>query len=165
MDKAAIMATTGQVKTMGDGSLRISIEIMPAQAKAAFALFGAPGTPVALACITQAAAVTDMRKSLDSTKPAGTESAPEGYGRAYSALYRSGFWFIPALHEALDIEQSVAALRSRENGDAKEIIELVKGRIYSRLGIGSMAELDPAEFRSWLGDMLNLERLLPKDFP
>ncbi len=57
----AIMASSVNVKTMADGTLRISLDVEPRDARDAFALFGAPGTPVALARMTQAAAVQQSR--------------------------------------------------------------------------------------------------------
>lgn len=48
------------VKTMSDGTLRLSIDIEPRNAQAAFALFGAPGRAVALAALKDgSAAVTE----------------------------------------------------------------------------------------------------------
>lgn len=45
----AVEASSVGVKTMADGTLRLSVDIEPANAQAAFRLFGAPGTPLALA--------------------------------------------------------------------------------------------------------------------
>lgn len=49
----AIPASSVSLKTMADGTLRMSFDIEPAQAKDAFALFAAPGTPVAIAALKQ----------------------------------------------------------------------------------------------------------------
>lgn len=38
-------------KTMADGSLRIEVEVSPVDAQAAFALFGKPGAPMAIAAL------------------------------------------------------------------------------------------------------------------
>lgn len=46
---AAIEASTVGVRTMADGTLRLSVDIEPRHAQAAFRLFGAPGTALALA--------------------------------------------------------------------------------------------------------------------
>lgn len=48
---SAIEAASVSVKTMADGTLRITFDIEPTNAQAAFALFGAPGTPAALAAL------------------------------------------------------------------------------------------------------------------
>jgi hypothetical protein len=40
-------------KTMADGSLRIEVEVEPKDAQAAFALFGRPGAPMALAALKE----------------------------------------------------------------------------------------------------------------
>lgn len=48
---SAIPASTVNLKTMADGTLRISFDIEPAHAKDAFGLFAAPGTPVGIAAL------------------------------------------------------------------------------------------------------------------
>jgi len=47
----ALEASSAGVKDMADGSLRITIEFDPRYAKEAFALFGARGTPLAIAAL------------------------------------------------------------------------------------------------------------------
>ena len=47
----AISAASVGVKTMADGTLRITFDVEPSEAGAAFALFGKPGTPAALAAL------------------------------------------------------------------------------------------------------------------
>lgn len=46
-----IEAASVKVGTMADGTLRITLDIEPMNAQAAFALFGSPGTPIALAAL------------------------------------------------------------------------------------------------------------------
>ena len=47
----AIPASSVSVRTMADGTLRLSLDIEPRHARDAFALFGMPGAPVALAAL------------------------------------------------------------------------------------------------------------------
>ena len=47
----AIEASTVRCTTLSDGTLRLSVDIEPAMAQAAFALFGTPGRAVALAAL------------------------------------------------------------------------------------------------------------------
>lgn len=47
----AVLGSTGKISTMADGSFRLVVEIEPRHAQEAFRLFGAPGTPVAIARI------------------------------------------------------------------------------------------------------------------
>ena len=57
---SAISAAAMRVRTMADGSLRIEVEVEPQDAQAAFALFGRPGAPMALAALAVGhAAVTE----------------------------------------------------------------------------------------------------------
>lgn len=61
---SAIEASSVNVRTMADGTLRISFDIKPRFARDAFALFGAPGTPAALAA---------LRVEPEPVKPKGGE--------------------------------------------------------------------------------------------
>jgi hypothetical protein len=63
----AISAASVGVKTMADGTLRITFDIEPSEAGAAFALFGKPGTPAALAALVTGYAA----KSDEPEKPKG----------------------------------------------------------------------------------------------
>lgn len=48
---SAIEASSVGVRTMADGTLRLTVDIEPRHAQDAFKLFGAPGTPMALAAL------------------------------------------------------------------------------------------------------------------
>ena len=48
---SAIPCASVSLKTMADGTLRISFDIEPANAQDAFRLFAAPGTPAAIAAL------------------------------------------------------------------------------------------------------------------
>ena len=48
---SAIEGASVRIKTMADGTLQLTINIEPVDAIRAFTLFGAPGTPVALAAL------------------------------------------------------------------------------------------------------------------
>ena len=58
---SAIEASSVRISTMADGTLRITLDVEPAHAQAAFALFGSPGTPVALAALKTAAQASQER--------------------------------------------------------------------------------------------------------
>lgn len=66
-DLSAVMGASSTIRTLVDGSLKLSIDIEPRHAQAAFALFGAPGTPIALARITNEAAVEQDRRDTTAT--------------------------------------------------------------------------------------------------
>ena len=51
-----LKANSGQAKMMADGTLRLPVDFMPADAKAAFSLFGTPGTELAVAALKNAPA-------------------------------------------------------------------------------------------------------------
>ena len=48
---SAIESSSVKVSTLADGTLRLVVDIEPCHAQAAFAMFGAPGTAVALAAL------------------------------------------------------------------------------------------------------------------
>ena len=48
---SAIPCSSVSMKTMADGTLRISFDVEPAHAQDAFKLFAAPGTPAAIAAL------------------------------------------------------------------------------------------------------------------
>jgi len=50
-EPGVIAASTVGVRTMADGTLRLTVDIEPAQSKSAFNLFGAPGTQLAVAAL------------------------------------------------------------------------------------------------------------------
>lgn len=57
----AIEASSVGVRTMADGTLRLTVDIEPRHAKDAFSLFGAPGVPMALAALKTAAQASNER--------------------------------------------------------------------------------------------------------
>ena len=71
MTDSAVMGSTGTIKTLADGTFRVQIDIEPRFAQLAFSLFGSPGTPIALARITNEAAVEHDRKQQEPEKPKG----------------------------------------------------------------------------------------------
>lgn len=130
---SAIEASSVQVKTMADGTLRLSVDIEPRHARDAFALFGTPGTPMALAALKTAA-------QQDSEPiPASQPETPKGGAMAKLA----GMWcgdtaFIDWLAVRYTREWTIARngqpqapLRDR----AAEVLRLV-------CDIDSRAELD-----------------------
>ena len=73
----AIEASFVRLKSMADGSLQITAEVEPRNAVAAFMLFAAPGTPMALA-------------ALQCAKAAPSEPAPKGGQLAQWVAMRCG---------------------------------------------------------------------------
>lgn len=69
---SAIPASSVNLKTMADGTLRISFDIEPIHAQDAFKLFAAPGTQAAIAALK---AGTHLDQPKDPEKPKGGELA------------------------------------------------------------------------------------------
>jgi hypothetical protein len=57
-----IQATSVNVKTMADGTLRLSVDISPTESIKAFQLFGMPGAPLVIGRFTQQAAVEQAQE-------------------------------------------------------------------------------------------------------
>lgn len=72
---SAIPCASVSLKTMADGTLRISFDIEPSNAQDAFRLFAAPGTPAAIAALQVGYAAIPNPASIDlydkSEKPKG----------------------------------------------------------------------------------------------
>lgn len=69
---SAIPAASVSLKTMADGTLRMTFDIEPTQAKDAFSLFAAPGTPVAIAALQVGyAAKSDTKIPVSEKEPIG----------------------------------------------------------------------------------------------
>lgn len=69
---SAIPASSVNLKTMADGTLRISFDIEPVHAQDAFKLFAAPGTQAAIAALK---AGTYLEQPKEPEKPKGGELA------------------------------------------------------------------------------------------
>lgn len=62
---AAILASSVSIRSLSDGTLRLSVDIEPSDAQAAFALFGKPGSPIAIARVTNESAVAHDRRQQE----------------------------------------------------------------------------------------------------
>jgi hypothetical protein len=141
---AIIMASTVSTKTMADDTLRLTIDIDPRYANEAFALYGRRGTPVALARITQEAALAQTRQeTIDS----------DGHGRHYNALHRMGWFFNPRVAAVFDVLHLPTTART----------EPIKAVIYGDFGVSSMAAIPPEVFRDYCAEK-RIEDTLPKEF-
>lgn len=68
---SAIPCASVSLKTMADGTLRISFDIEPCNAQDAFRLFAAPGTPAAIAALQVGYASVGDKPSPVEEKPKG----------------------------------------------------------------------------------------------
>lgn len=74
----AVLGATGKISTMADGSFRLVVEIEPRHAQEAFRLFGAPGTPVAIARIMPAVMLREDRAHTEEKLKGGPISRLAG---------------------------------------------------------------------------------------
>jgi len=66
---SAIEASSVGIRTMVDGTLRLTVDIEPRNAQAAFALFGSPGVPMALAALKPASSKPEKEPAARTTGP------------------------------------------------------------------------------------------------
>jgi hypothetical protein len=141
-DPAAIMGTSSKCATMADGSLRVQVDIMPALAQQAFKMFGTPGSAVALARLTDAAAVEEER-------PGKPEKGP--HGEWAKLLVQSGFFRTPKIWEAIGSDNEflgwVKSQKSAVSGEFSEYHD--DGECYCipahyrKVGLGSGTAIKP----------------------
>jgi len=68
---SAIPCSSVALKTMADGTLRISFDFEPSQAQDAFKLFASPGTPAAIAALKQGYAAVAEASTPEPEMPKG----------------------------------------------------------------------------------------------
>jgi len=89
---SAIPCASVSLKTMADGTLRISFDIEPMHAQDAFRLFAAPGTPAAIAALAVGYAVAKDVQKVDTPEKSETAipASDKPKGGALSKL--AGMW-------------------------------------------------------------------------
>lgn len=122
-----VEAASVKVATMADGTLRITVDVEPTHAQAAFALFGAPGTPMALAALKVGhAAVVEPEPE----KPKGGPLAK-----------LAGQWCHDEDFMAWLLERHPAAFDTNGGPDAERAARALRRVI----GVDSRVELDQSE--------------------
>lgn len=101
----AILGASSKCSTLVDGTLRVQIDVAPAHAQTAFALFGSPGSPVALARLKNDAALTHDRK--EAAKEVKPTKGP--HGDTARMLVASGFFRCPEVWEAVGTDDEYLA--------------------------------------------------------
>ena len=105
---SAIQASSAGVKDMADGSLRITLEFEPRYAKEAYAMFGARGTAIAVAALTQEASISHAQKE--------TINEPKGGLLSQWLAIRCGE---PEFWEFVKAKTNAPAISSAEMCDAE----------------------------------------------
>ena len=116
------------VKTMADGTLRITVDIEPRNAQAAFALFGAPGRAMALAALKDGSGaiaspemgipITDKPKGGEWAKLAGMWCAdPDFWNWANSVTHGGVFRHINTAKSAGEFVRELVEIDTRADLD------------------------------------------------
>lgn len=124
-----IEASTVSVKTMADDTLRLTVDISPADAQQAFALFGSRGASVVIARFTADAAkdsaqrnaekCREMQRDTGQEKPKGGELAR--LAGIWCEHHQFQWWAGAAdAKEAADFVRSTCEIRSRAEIDSSE---------------------------------------------
>lgn len=109
---SAIPASSVSLKTMADGTLRITFDVEPGQAQDAFRLFAAPGTQVAIAALK---AGSFLEQAPEAQIPV---SAPVARTHTGDCCYRTVLWCQePAFWDWINQVDEGAAIKTA--GDAK----------------------------------------------
>jgi hypothetical protein len=120
---SVIEGSSVSCKTMSDGTLRISIDIEPANAQAAFALFGAPGRAIALAALKDGSGAV---KEPEPEKPKGGEWAklagmwcndPDFWEWINSTTHEGIFWDVKNDIDAAVLIRELCLIQSRAELD------------------------------------------------
>ena len=133
---SAISASSVSMKTMADGTLRISFDIEPINAQDAFKLFATPGTQVAIAAL--------LDGSYLAQKPEAADPPREKMGDAC-------YWTVMRCNEPLFwefLEKGYPTESITNKFDASELVKTV-------CGVDSRKELDtiPEANRRWNCDI------------
>ena len=103
-EQPVIMGYSTKCTTMADGSLRVQIDINPADAQKAFKMLGTPNSAVALARLTD-------EPANEANKP---KAAKGPYGEWAKKLVQSGFFRTPKVWEAIGTDEEFLAWVKRQ---------------------------------------------------
>lgn len=140
---SAIPCSSVNLKTMADGTLRISFDIEPMHAQDAFRLFAAPGTPAAIAALqvgyaavqgdSQPLPPTEKQKGGALSKLAGMWcKQPEFWAWVRSGTHGGVFWPCDNMIDATAFVRDMCDVPSRavldhEPDAAEKFNELIRG--------------------------------------
>ena len=119
---SAIPCASVSLKTMADGTLRISFDIEPMHAQDAFRLFAAPGTPAAIAAIQVGYAAATGDKAATVEKPKGGPLAIEAAAMCRNPEYLRYAGLDSAEDAAADMRAALSIV-SRSEIDASERVK------------------------------------------
>lgn len=129
---AAVMAATSGMRMMADGTIRISFDFEPRNAKHALDMFCSPGTPVAIARLTPEAATADGRKEFE----------PEQERQKGGALCKlAAMWC-----QEEEFHRFLTSTMKWANGYEEPITSVIAANIIRETcGVASRADLDHSE--------------------
>lgn len=121
----AIAGASVSVRTMVDGTLRITVDVEPKDAQAAFALFGTPGRGVALAALVDGSgAVAEPKKEREHLGDLCYRATqwcrdPEFIKWVNSRTFAGILWHIKDEKECVDFIKEYIGVESRKELDTE----------------------------------------------
>ncbi|TXN40508.1 hypothetical protein [Methylobacterium sp. WL7] len=134
----AILSSSVSCRTLVDGSLRLQVDIEPKDAQAAFALFGKPGAPVALALISNSAAVEHDRKAQAQPPAEPLERKPLSLASKVALTCRQ-----PSFHAFLKDRDEDRWLHRPD--DRPELLPEIRARFFVCIECGVQSRSDITE--------------------
>ena len=134
---SAIPASTVSLKTMSDGTLRISFDVEPSQAQDAFKLFAAPGTQVAIAALKDGSFLAQP-----ATNPETYPDLPQPRVQLGDACYSTVLWCNEA--SFWDFLNSKYVFYGRSATEAGDLVKLICN-VISRKDL----DTDPEANKTW----------------
>lgn len=132
-DMSAIPCASVSLKTMADGTLRISFDIEPMHAQDAFKLFAAPGTPAAIAALAVGYAAVNDKVNDIVDKPTVKESLTPEKPKGGALAKLAGMWCS---------DPEFWAWMETDPDNACHSAQGAAACLYAICGIESRAELD-----------------------
>ena len=141
---AVVAGSSHTVRTLVDGTLALTIHIEPRHAQQAFAMFGTPGTPVAVARLVPEAVQQAVQREA-------VEDRERRWGHVYQDLFRLGWFHNPRVCLAFGADMGMTP---------DQRIQHIKQTVYVHGEVESLADLSPARF-VWICEERGIRDTLP----
>lgn len=160
---AIVSGSTHTIRTLVDGTLTLTLHIEPGEAQKAFAMFGAPGTPVAIAKLNtdvtqermqkEAAKAYEIQEVQDKTASEADNVSTGQWGDSYRVLFTHGWFHNPVVthHFKADVLEP------------EQRVEHIKRQLYRLFEVDSLSNIPPDVFLELLCG-IELENTLPGKF-
>lgn len=119
---SAIPCSSVSLKTMADGTLRISFDIEPSNAQDAFRLFASPGTPAAIAALQVGYEAKGVQKADTLENPKGGALSIEAAALCRNPEYQRWCGYVSEAHATAAMKDDLG-IESRSEIDHDESLK------------------------------------------